>query len=247
NFLNFLKRQDEPEYLDRLLDEALSLNCLEIQCKRVDLEYLKKHKIKLKAQLEQLSQVLENENSSDQSLKERLIQELVESLVLVGHLVILDQEFNNTMQVAIEEQLTWQQQKQPTKKPEAPKEDTRQVSLKEQKSETYKFTPIKGSFNSTITGLAVIELAQQSLDSISLKEKVDFFCEHYKVGSENLEDIPRAELKKITLRFVRIFRDIIRTWRHRSSFIRSTFWNRLGFALVGYIVILVLEMIVRFF
>ncbi len=247
NFLNFLKRQDEPEYLDHLLDEALSLNCLEMQCKQVDLEYLKKHKIKLKAQLEQLSQILENEDSSDKSLKELLIQELVESLVLVGHLVILDQEFNNTMQVSIEEQLAWQQQKQPAKKSDTPKKDTRQVSLKEQKSETPRFTPIKGSFNSTITALAVIELAQQSLDSIPLKEKVEFFCEDYKVGSENLEDIPRAELKKITLRFVRIFRDIIRTWRHKSSFIRSTFWNRLGFAIMGYILILVLEIIVRRF
>ena len=247
NFLNFLKRQDEPEYLDRLLDEALSLNCLEIQCKQEDLEYLKKHKINLKAQLEQLSQILENEDSIDRSSKEHLIQELVESLVLVGHLVILDQEFNNTMQVAIEEQLAWQQQKQPAKKSEAYTKDSRQVSRQDQKAETPKFIPIKGSFNSTITGLAVIELAQQSLDSISLKEKVDFFCEDYKVGLETLEDVPRTELKKITLRFVLIFRDIIRTWRHKSSFIRSTFWNRLGFALVGYIIILVLELIVRRF
>lgn len=251
NFSNFLQRQaktgEESQYLDKLLDEALSLNSFQEQGRQVDVEKLKHHKTKLKNHIEELITVFSNEDEIEQSCSKKLIQELVELIVDVGHFIILDQEFKNTMEVLIEEQLNWGKLKilQPKN---------------QNQSEIPKFIPIKGSFHPTITALAVTELAKQSLASLSLQEKENIFKNYYKIGSENWKDIPIAELRKIILRFVRIFRDILITWQRTTRkrkiwkskplSISSKFWNRLGLIVIRFIIIVgifVLELFVRFF
>jgi hypothetical protein len=255
NFSNFLQRQakkgEESQYLDQLLDEALSLNSFQVQGKQADVEKLKQHKTKLKTQIEELVAVFSNEDEIEKSCQKELIKELVESIVEVGHFIILEQEFKDTMEVLIEEQLTWGKQKiLQSKKQNQPGNH----------SEIPKFVPIKGSFHPTITALAVTELAKQSLTSLSLQEKENIFKNNYKIGSENWKDIPISELRKIILRFVRIFRDILITWQRttrkrkiwksRPLSITSKFWNRLGLIVIRFIIIVgifVLELFVRFF
>lgn len=255
NFDDFLRRQakkkriTKEEYLDQLLDDALSLTALQNQLDQIDTrkirseaenqdylrkqkdqEYLKKQKQQLKEKLLQLIQALAQESDVETPFKQKLLQEFVECLIFVGHLTILNQDLKDTMQTLIEEQLDWGQQKRPGETARPPK-----------------FVPIRGSFNSVVRALAVKELAKQSLDTMTLQEKKYFFYAHYKIGSETLDDIPKSELKKITLRLVRVLRDILGTWRRRSPTARSTFWNRLLFAMIGFIVMVVLEILVRLF
>ena len=255
NFSNFIQRQaktgEESEYLDKLLDEALSINYFQEQGKQVDAEKLNPYKIKLKSQLEKLITLFGNEQQIDQSSLTKVIQELVESIVEVGHFIILEQEFKDTMEVLIEEQLNWG-------KPKTwPLKNQNQL---EYHSKLRKLIPIKGNSHSTITALAVTELAKNSLTSLSLQEKEKIFKNDYKIGSEDWKDIPISELKKIIFRFVRIFRDILITWqrttrkrkvwKNRPLSITSKVWNRLGLIFIRLIIIigvLVLEIFLQFF
>jgi hypothetical protein len=105
-------------------------------------------------------------------------------------------------------------------------------------------------------------MAQESLETMSLKEKKKFFDENYKVGSETLKDIPKAELKNIIIRAVSILQDIIKTWQHKtrtqpsssisnnSASSRPRFWNQMGFKLAGLMLsfgIYLLNIWLRFF
>lgn len=237
------KKEIKPaEYLDYLLEEALLFD----SCKSdKDKQYLMQKKDELKEKIEGLFKPSLYDESSHLSIpKKSVFKDFVESLVSVGHLVILNQDFDNTMQVSIEEQLT--------------KEQIAQLEL----NETPQFDPKMRSFNSPINTLAVRQLAKQSLDTMSLKEKKRFFYNDYKVGSETLDDIPKSELRNIILRFIVILQDIISTWQHKTqtkssraksknlSFRRPRFWKHLGFKLMGFILglgICLLKVWARFF
>jgi hypothetical protein len=134
--------------------------------------------------------------------------------------------------------------------------------LKQKPDEAPKFNPETSNFNSRITALAVRKMAQESLETMSLKEKKKFFDENYKVGSETLKDIPKAELKNIIIRAVSILQDIIKTWQHKtrtqpnssisnnSASSRPRFWNQMGFKLAGLMLsfgIYLLNIWLRFF
>jgi len=53
-------------------------------------------------------------------------------------------------------------------------------------NEVPQFDPKTRNFNSRINALAVIQLAKQSLTTMSLKEKKRFFSDVYKIGLETL-------------------------------------------------------------
>ncbi len=127
NFKKFLHDKAEREniepvqYLDRLLEEALSpdFDPKRKSNSEEDKQYLRKKKDELKQKIKNLFPSLDIQSSDGQSLKdekqseEEALAEFVKSLVSIGHLLILDQEFEETMQTSIEEQLEWKQQKKP--------------------------------------------------------------------------------------------------------------------------------------
>jgi patatin-related protein len=290
NFPKFLQDEAEREaidqyrYLDRLFEEALSPN---FDPKRKfsseeDKQYFRKKKDELKQKLKNLFPSLDVRSSDGQSLKdeeksEEALPEFVKSLVSIGHLIILDQEFEETMQTSIEEQLNWKQQKKPD---EASKNET--IALNEQLNETTKnsieeqsnykektqsnkeleaailipkFDPINCSFDSAITGLVVKKVAKESLAAMSLEEKKNFFNKNYNIGLETWEHLPKSQRKKLILRAIRIFQDIFVTWQRKSETMRknatpsrSTFWNRIGFTFVRWIInfaVFILKIMVR--
>jgi patatin-related protein len=108
---NAEREKIEPDqYLDRLLEEALSPN---FDPKRKsnseeDKQYLRTQRAELKEKIKKLIPKKENEQISEKDLTD-----FVKSLVSIGHLLILDQEFEETMQTSIEEQLGSKQQKKP--------------------------------------------------------------------------------------------------------------------------------------
>jgi patatin-related protein len=230
NFLNLWHREStehkisEDDYLKYLLDDALFSESLQIN------ENLKKSRKDLEIILNKLKS-LNAGNNIEQSSKEdfqKLVSDLVEILVSVGHHVILDQELNGIIQATIEETLFEEQRNQLANN-----------------SEALQFNLNEGRFASPVTELAIMQLAQQALGSMPLEEKEKFFRDKYRIGSEGLESIPKSELKKIILRLVRIFQDVLKTWRHRSPFIHTTFWSRLGFKIISYIVIIGLKIFIR--
>jgi patatin-related protein len=238
NFPVFLKRQSEKygitteEYLDRLLDEAFCLSSLKNKKPssndKVNEQYLKKHKEEIKEKLRALFPGWEIEVNTNNPLRKTLLEELVKSLVFAGHLIVLDQELDDTMQLSIEEQLSWKSQKR---------------SL--QKSKTPHFNPIEGKFSSAVTLLVAKEFATKSLASMSLEEKENFFFDHYKIGLETLENIPKSEVRNIGVRLIYILKDVLRTWRCSSLHNRPSFWSQFGFTLLGFIIVAVLNIFVR--
>lgn len=253
NFPKLLKNEaktqgiEPDEYLELLLKEALfpaSWNS------EKDKQYWMAKKNELKGKIKDLLKSFNAETSGEEIQKDgqisKKIKDLVKSLVFAGHLAILDEDFNDTMQASIEEQLTAEQIQQ----------------LKQKPDEAPKFNPETSNFNSRITALAVRKMAQESLETMSLKEKKQFFDENYKVGSETLKDIPKAELKNIIIRAVSILQDIIKTWQHKtrtqpnssisnnSASSRPRFWNQMGFKLAGLMLsfgIYLLNIWLRFF
>ncbi len=253
NFPKLLKNEagkqgiEPDEYLDCLLKEALfpvSWNS------EKDKQYWMAKKDELKEKINDLLTSFNPEISGEEIPKDeqisKKIKDLVESLVFAGHLAILDEDFNDTMQASIEEQLTEEQIEQ----------------LKQKPDKAPKFDPKTSNFNSRITALAVRKMAQESLATMSLKEKKLFFYENYKVGSETLEDIPKSELKNIIIRAVVILQDIINTWQHKSrtkpnssmsknsASSVSKFWNHIGFKFAGFMLslgIYLLNIWLRFF
>jgi len=258
--------EDDNDYLDRyldcLLEDALFSNfrkCSETDKQYLaDKQYLMSQKDELKEKLKKLFPSLDGQSPDEQALKKEYLQDFVNSLVSVGHLLILDQELDKTMEVSIEEQLDWKQQKQPINIPQVSlfkwsiEEDAyslmRYLSSKMTKakpepnvSSIPKFHPIDCSFDSAITALVVKKVAKESLASMSLKEKEEFFNKKYKIGLETLDHIPKSELKQLILRGILIFQDIFKTWQHKIklrsnglSYSRLDFWNRLGLKLVGW-------------
>ena len=251
NFPKFLESEAKKEaertnkpinlenYLDHLLKEALFSN---FERKRnfssqAEKNYLNNKEDDFRQKLKNLfpsldvrdskGKLLENEQKSEEPLKE-----FIKSLVSIGHLIILEQEFKEIMQTSIEEQLNWKQRKQPTKKSEEP-------------IPVLKFDPIDCSFDSAITALVVKKVAEESLSSMSLKEKENFFKKDYQIGSETLSHIPKSELQQLILKCILIFQDIFKTWQHKTEAqmklnrsngakpSRLNFWNRLGLKLLG--------------
>jgi patatin-related protein len=225
-------RLSREQYLDSLLDEALYISVSNENTSssnnRKNEDYLKIHKEEIKKKLLALFPNWDIQENTDKPRK-ILVKELVESLVFAGHIVILEQDFDDTMQVCIEEQLSWQSQKGSPPEPKIPTFDLK-----------------KGKFSSAVTLLVAKKFATESLASMSLEHKKDFFLNDYKIGLETLEDIPKPELRKITARFVRILQDVLRTWQYSSSRSRSTFWNRFGFPLLRFIIVVILNIFVRF-
>lgn len=241
NFPVFLQKQSAKEgitadeYLDRLLNEALwlspSRNKRHNPHDEVNAQHLKIHKEKIKENLKALFPDWKATQDTNKPANKRLIEELVKSLVFAGHLVILDQEFDETMQVYIEEQLGWQSSNH---------------SAQNSIASPPQFDLSKGKFSSAITLLVAKEFAANSLASMSLAEKEKFFFDHYQVGLETLESIPKQELRKIAVRFVRIFQDVFRTWHCSSSIDRLSIWNQFVFAVLERIMVVVLKVFVRF-
>jgi len=252
NFPKFLEREakneniDRAHYLDRLLEEALfsDFDSKRSLKSEVDKKYLMDKKNELKEKLQKLFPSLDDHSSDEQPLKEENLQDFINSLVSVGHLVILDQDLIQTMEVCIEEQVVGKQQKKPPQKSEAPvpvpnekPEDSRPVP---------KFNRIDSSFDSAITPLVVTQVTKESLYSMSLKEKEDFFNQHYKIGLETLDHhIPKSELKELVLKGILIFKDIFLTWQRKtkaqidSKKSKSNpldFWSRLGLTVVGWMI-----------
>lgn len=252
NFPKLLEREaknqniDRSHYLDRLLEEALfsDFDCKRSLKSEVDKKYLMDKKNELKEKLEKLFPSLDHHSSDEQPLKKEHLQDFINSLVSVGHLLILDQDLIQTMEVSIEEQLVGKQQKMPPQKSEA------QVPVPNEKPEDSipvpKFNPIDSSFDSAITALVVKKIAKESLYSMSLKEKEDFFNEHYKIGLETLDHhIPKSELKELILKGILIFKDIFLTWQRKTKAQMDSnksksnpldFWSRLGLTVVGWMI-----------
>jgi patatin-related protein len=253
NFPNFVQRQTEiwndthckeklskEEYVDNLLDEALYLSDAN---KNKSSEVCNKNEQDLKAQKEKIKEKLqaifpgyENQKEIDKISMKKLLSELVESLVDAAHLIILDEDFDETMRVYIGGQFHDELQKQSRKNGSDP-----QYLLKEDK------------FNSALSFLAVQKLARDSLASMSLIDKKDFFTnpKHYTIGSETLDDIPKVELRKIMVRFVTIFQDILTTIRgysKKGEKNNSTRYrlSQFGFAFLSFIVVIFLKILVRF-
>jgi len=258
---------DDKDYLDRylncLLEEALfsSFDCKRKFISEEDKQYLMSQKDELKEKLKKLFPSLDGHSSDEHSLKKEYLKDFINSLVSVGHLIILDQELNKTMEVSIEEQLDWKQQKQPISIPlwqislfkwsieEEAYSLMRYISSKMAKAQPEpnvspvpKFHPIDCSFDSAITALVVKKVAEESLASMSLKEKEEFFNKKYKIGLETLDHIPKSKIKELILRCILIFQDIFKTWQYKikmrsktsSNYSSLDFWNRLGFKLVGW-------------
>jgi patatin-related protein len=235
----FLKKQSEKyeiteeKYLDCLLDKAIYLSSSKSMKSGsnidVNQQYLKRQKDVIKERLIELFPDWKLDQKMNHNSRKFFIKELIKSLVFAGHLVILDEELDETMLVSIEEQLSGKSQKR---------------SL--QKSISPQFNPIEGKFSSAVTHLVAKEFANKSLISMSLEEKENFFFDHYKIGLETLENIPRLEIKNIMDRLINIFKDVYRTWRCSSFTSRPTFWNRFGFALLGFTIIFILKIYVHF-
>ena len=189
---------------------------------------LKKQKEEIKEKLRALFPGWKVEVNTNNPLRKTLLEELIKPLVFAGHLIILDQELDDTMQLSIEEQLSWKSQKR---------------SL--QKSKSPQFNLIEGKFSSAVTLLIAKEFATKSLASMSLEEKENFFFDHHKIGLETLEDIPKPEVRNILGRLICIFKDVLRTWRRSSLNSRPPFWNRFGFALLGFVIVAVLNLFLR--
>ncbi|AFZ13937.1 patatin-related protein [Crinalium epipsammum PCC 9333] len=234
---------DRASYLDRLLEEALFSDFDRERSLKseVDKQYLMDKKKELKEKLEKLFPSLYAPSSGEQPINKEYLQDFINSLVSVGHLVILDQDLIQTMEVSIEEQLDGKQQKVPTDKPDAP--------LPAEKSDESiaipKFNRIDFSFDSAITALVVKQVAKKSLKSISLKEKEDFFNQHYKIGLETFYHIPESERIKLLLKGILIFQDIFLTWQRKTKAkINSNkskpnpldFWSRFGWTVVGWMI-----------
>lgn len=238
NFPVFLKRQAKEyeitteEYLDRLLNEAFCLSSLKNKKSssntKVNEQYLKKQKEAIKDNLRALFPGWEVQGNTNDPSRKILLEELVKSLVFAGHLIILDQELDDTMQISIEEQLSQKSQKR---------------SL--QNSITPQFDPTEGKFSSAITLLVAKEFATKSLTSMSLEEKENFFFDHYKIGLETLENIPKSEIRNIVDRLIAILKNVLRTWRCSPSSSRPSFWNRFGFTVLGFVIVAVLNIFMQ--
>jgi hypothetical protein len=85
-----------------------------------DKVYLMEKKDELKKKLEKLFPSLDDRSSDEQPLNKEHLTDFIESLVSIGHLVILDQDLIPTMEVSIEEQLNGKQQKKLPQKSENP-------------------------------------------------------------------------------------------------------------------------------
>lgn len=157
--------QAKEDYLDCLLDEALSIRCSDKPCDKSKLKQQLKRDLKDK--IKKLSQSLTTQTMPGQ-VNEREIAKcramLVQSLVRAGHLLILDEEQQSIK--ALGDALS----KQPERKYNVNREDERMEAA---------------------------------------------FRDHYKIGSETLQDIPPADWKEIRTRGIAIAQDIIRTYRHK--------------------------------
>jgi patatin-related protein len=252
SFPKFLEREakkkniDRSHYLDRLLEEALFSDfdrkrSLKLEKDKV---YLMEKKDELKKKLEKLFPSLYDRSSDEQPLNKEHLTDFIESLVSIGHLLILDQDLIPTMEVSIEEQLNGKQQKKLPQKSENPGPVPNEKP--EDSIPVPKFNRIDFSFDSAITALVVKKFAEDSLHSMSLQEKEVFFNEHYKIGLETLDrHIPKSELKELILKCIVIFQDIFLTWQrktkaqmdlNKSKSNRLDFWSRLGLKLVGYMI-----------
>jgi patatin-related protein len=258
---------DRANYVDRLIEEALFSDLARDRRLKseVDKEYLMGKKNELKKNLETVFPSLYTPSSEEQPLNKEGFPDFIKSLVSVGHLVILDQELNKTMEASIEEQLGGKQQK-------VPKDRGKQVVilalslliksglhrlalllLEYYPNEIPKFNRIDSSFDSAITALVVRQVAKDSLHSMSLQDKEDFFNKHYKIGLETLDHhIPKSELKELVLKGILIFQDIFLTWQRKtkaqigSKKSKSNpldFWSRLGLTLVSWIINIVIRAI----
>jgi hypothetical protein len=267
NFPKFLEREAEKEsrkqnkpinqsdYLDYLLEEAL-FSDFDRKYKfssEADRQYLREKKEELKEKLEKLFPSLNGNGKNEEPLKKEDVQDFVNSLVSTGHLVILDRELNKTMEISIEEQLNWKQQKQRISIPlwqiyffkwcvEEDAYSLMRYSLSRMvRVKLPKFNPIDCSFDSAVTALVVKKIAEESLTSISLKEKEEFFNKTYNIGLETLDDIPKSKLEELILKCIILFQDIFQTWQrqtqarlNRSKSSRLDFWIRLAFQLAVY-------------
>jgi hypothetical protein len=201
-------------------------------------------KDELKKKLEKLFPSLYDRSSDEQPLNKEHLTDFIESLVSIGHLLILDQDLIPTMEVSIEEQLNGKQQKKLPQKSENPGPVPNEKP--EDSIPVPKFNRIDFSFDSAITALVVKKFAEDSLHSMSLQEKEVFFNEHYKIGLETLDrHIPKSELKELILKGIVIFQDIFLTWQrktkaqmdlNKSKSNRLDFWSRLALKLVGYMI-----------
>ena len=284
NFPKFLEREakkkniDQSHYLDRLLEKALFSDFDRKRSLKSakDKVYLMEKKDELKKKLEKLFPSLYEPSSDEQPLNKEELTAFIESLVSVGHLLILDQDLIPTMEVSIEEQLDGKQQKVPTNNEKDPTNLLNLLGTKvlawvkgvmtkgsgSEKAEAPvsvpKFNRIDSSFDSAITALVVRQVAKESLHSMSLQEKEDFFNKHYKIGLETLDHhIPKSELKELVLKGIVIFQDIFLTWQRKtkaqigSKKSKSNpldFWSRLGLKLVSCMinfVIWVIKIILR--
>jgi patatin-related protein len=255
------------EYLDRLFKEALFPEFDPKFRSEEDNQYLADREDELKQKIKNLFPSVDVRSSDgkaledEKKLQEEALEELVKTLVSVGHLFILDQEIEDTMKTSIEEQLNWKQQRQTLDKTKIiknqdvnsnqdSKKTIQSVAAKsvdiQQESEPNKhskkildipkFNPIDLSFDSAITALIVKQIAKESLGSMSLKEKEDFFKEDYKIGLQTWHHIPKSERKKIIVKAICIFEDIFTTWQQTSESRENkkpsnltTVWNQVGF------------------
>ena len=293
NFSKFLQREAEREakkknepinsadYLDSLLEEALSTDFgpKRKSNSEENKQYLNKKKNELKQKIKNLFPSVDVQSSDRQPLEyekkseeEDPIAEFVKSLVSIGHLIILDQEFEETMQTSIEEQLDWKQQKKPDivseNEPVAPNQECKdavqnfsgkQLDRKQQKQPPKesdapisipKFDPINLSFDSAITALVVKEVAKKSLASMSLEDKENFFNKNYNIGLESLEHLPKPERDKIILKAICIFEDILATWlrtnetrQGNKTYSRTTVWNKLRLTFERWIIKLAISVL----
>ena len=126
------------------------------------------------------------------------------------------------MKTSIKEQLDWQQQKKSQPKSSNQECENAGQNCSEEKSDgkqqkqqhkesIIKFDPINLSFDSAITALVVEELAKNSLASMSLEKKEEFFNEKYNIGLETWEHLPQPKLKEIIDRVTYISLDIFAT------------------------------------
>lgn len=247
NFRKFVDRETEEQkksqdqYLDCLIEEALFLP--DSDHRPEDKEYLEGKINELKKKIKNLlpEHSSDEKHLTDKEKFNQLIQDFRDSLVEVGHLIILDKELNETMTASIEEQLNWQQHSQQQRK--LSQLSDKSIAVLNWMKYTYlgksgvrsqmtvhnssensdnknskdmssipKFNRSNLSFDSAITALVVKEVAKKSLYSMSLKQKENFFNEDYKIGLETLEHLPKPERDKIIVKAICIFEDILATW-----------------------------------
>ncbi|MBW4696666.1 MAG: patatin-like protein [Aphanocapsa lilacina HA4352-LM1] len=147
------------------------------------------------AEREQLLDSLVALAESEDGLADFELENFQKRLVLMGHREILGTNFRRVLDDAIAEQLDWNAQKLKPRRPQTPPT----------------FEPATGYFDRTVSALAAVALARQSLQKYnSFAELEQFFLSEYRVGSEELgTDVPRPVLFALASQTVLVLRDII--------------------------------------